>query len=52
MGCISDVCCLPFRLLNAVCDAVTVVLCCPCRCCCGCPKTSSEGGVMSIVKYD
>jgi len=41
MGCFRDVMCLPFKLVQDVCDAATVILCCPCRCCCGCPKTSS-----------
>ncbi|KAF8062083.1 APY2 [Scenedesmus sp. PABB004] len=44
MGCITDVLCLPFKVVRDVCDCFTVILCCPCRCCCGCPSTSNEFG--------
>lgn len=26
------------QMCSALCDCLTVVFCCPCRCCCGCPK--------------
>lgn len=44
MGCCSDVFCLPCNLLGSCWDALVVVFCCPCRCCCGCPKTETEEG--------
>lgn len=28
------------QLFRSLCDALVVVFCCPCRCCCGCPKVS------------
>jgi len=45
MGCVSDVLCLPFKMVGNVVDAVVVVLFCPCRYCWGCPKTSRESSV-------
>lgn len=42
MGVITDVLCLPCRLLSAVLDFAIVIVCCPCRTCCGCPSTSTE----------
>jgi hypothetical protein len=42
MGFVTDVLCLPCHLLLTLFDCLIVVLCCPCRVCCGCPTTSSE----------
>lgn len=42
MGLFYDVVCFPFKILGAVVDLLTVVACCPCRFCCGCPATISE----------
>jgi hypothetical protein len=29
---------LHLQVFRTLCDALLVVFCCPCRCCCGCPK--------------
>jgi len=48
--------CLPTLLLlllhgqicTALCDCLTVIFCCPCRCCCGCPHVSWSVGVSRL----
>jgi hypothetical protein len=50
MGFCEDVVCLPCKLLSSLCDALTVILCCPCRICCGCPKTASESREQPAVR--
>lgn len=45
-SCCYRVFCFPCWILEGacvvVCDAVKLVLCCPCRCLCGCPKLDGE----------
>jgi len=45
-SCCFRFCCFPCYCLEGICtvicDALTLVFCCPCRCCCGCPKMPSE----------
>ena len=40
------VCCFPCYCLGGICevlcDALTLVFCCPCRVCCGCPELSAD----------
>lgn len=43
MGILSDVVCFPCKILGSFVDCFTAIFCCPCRCMCGCPKTSTEG---------
>ena len=38
VGCLADVLCLPCNLIESCLDALVVIFCCPCRCCCGCPR--------------
>ena len=49
MGVVTDVLCLPFRLLGMLLDCLIVVVCCPCRACCGCPITSTEAATTTAT---